>query len=72
MPHIGEKQELLAARVAAAAAIGLLVIFGSIPGFCGAGGGVCLWSGGCIFLPGEIIMGIFYKRMNKKAPLPVC
>ena len=69
MPHISEKQELLAARVAAAVAIGVAGYFGiNPPGFVAQVVAFAFGLAAASFFP-AIIMGIFYKRMNKEGAI---
>ncbi|MBK8970073.1 MAG: cation acetate symporter [Hahellaceae bacterium] len=69
MPDISEKQELLAARVAAAVAIGVAGYFGiNPPGFVAQVVAFAFGLAAASFFP-AIIMGIFYKRMNKEGAI---
>ncbi|WP_347332389.1 sodium:solute symporter family protein [Marinimicrobium locisalis] len=65
MPRITEKQELLAARLAAAAAIGLAGYLGiNPPGFVAEVVAFAFGLAAASFFP-AIIMGIFFKPMNQ-------
>ncbi len=69
MPNITEKQELLAARIAAAAAIFIAGYFGiNPPGFVAQVVAFAFGLAASTFFP-VIIMGIFYKRMNKEGAI---
>ncbi|AZZ91076.1 cation acetate symporter [Hahella sp. KA22] len=69
MPNISEKQELLAARIAAAAAIAVAGYFGiNPPGFVAQVVAFAFGLAAASFFP-AIIMGIFYKRMNKEGAI---
>ncbi|WLQ14807.1 sodium:solute symporter family protein [Hahella aquimaris] len=69
MPNISEKQELLAARIAAAAAIAIAGYFGiNPPGFVAQVVAFAFGLAAASFFP-AIIMGIFYKRMNKEGAI---
>jgi len=66
MPHISEKKELLAARLAAAAAIMVAGYFGiNPPGFVAQVVAFAFGLAASSFFP-AILMGIFYKKMNKE------
>lgn len=66
MPNISEKSELLAARVAAGVAIFIAGYFGiNPPGFVAQVVAFAFGLAAASFFP-AIIMGIFYKRMNKE------
>ena len=66
MPHIDEKKELLAARLAAAAAIMVAGYFGiNPPGFVAQVVAFAFGLAASSFFP-AILMGIFYKKMNKE------
>ena len=66
MPNISEKQELLAARVSAGVAIFIAGYFGiNPPGFVAQVVAFAFGLAAASFFP-AIIMGIFYKRMNKE------
>jgi cation/acetate symporter len=66
MPNITEKQELLAARVSAGVAIFIAGYFGiNPPGFVAQVVAFAFGLAAASFFP-AIIMGIFYKRMNKE------
>lgn len=63
-PNISEKNELLAARLSAAAAVVVAGYFGiNPPGFVAAVVALAFGLAAASFFP-AIIMGIFYKRMN--------
>ncbi len=69
MPNISEKQELLAARLAAAAAIAVAGYFGiNPPGFVAQVVAFAFGLAAASFFP-AIIMGIFSKRMNKEGAI---
>lgn len=69
MPHIDEKKELLAARIAAAAAICVAGYFGiNPPGFVAQVVAFAFGLAASSFFP-AILMGIFYKRMNKEGAI---
>ncbi|MAL98878.1 sodium:solute symporter family protein [Hydrocarboniclastica marina] len=69
MPNITEKQELLAARVAAGVAIFIAGYFGiNPPGFVAQVVAFAFGLAAASFFP-AIIMGIFYKRMNKEGAI---
>lgn len=66
MPNISEKAELLAARLSAAVAIFIAGYFGiNPPGFVAQVVAFAFGLAAASFFP-AIIMGIFYKRMNKE------
>ncbi|MCB1837379.1 MAG: cation acetate symporter, partial [Alcanivoracaceae bacterium] len=65
-PNISEKQELLAARVAAGFAVVVAGYFGiNPPGFVAQVVAFAFGLAAASFFP-VILMGIFYKRMNKE------
>ena len=65
-PNISDKQELLAARVAAAVAIVIAGLFGIYPpGFVAQVVAFAFGLAAASFFP-AILMGIFYKRMNRE------
>ncbi|MBO6655570.1 MAG: cation acetate symporter [Pseudomonadales bacterium] len=69
LPQITDKQELLAARVAAAVAIGIAGLFGIYPpGFVAQVVAFAFGLAAASFFP-VILLGIFYKRMNKEAAI---
>ena len=69
MPDISEKKELLAARLAAAAAIMVAGYFGiNPPGFVAQVVAFAFGLAASSFFP-AILMGIFYKRMNKEGAI---
>jgi cation/acetate symporter len=69
MPNISEKHELLAARLAAALAILIAGYFGiNPPGFVAQVVAFAFGLAAASFFP-AIIMGIFYKRMNKEGAI---
>ncbi|OZG72540.1 cation acetate symporter [Hahella sp. CCB-MM4] len=69
MPNISEKHELLAARIAAACAIAVAGYFGiNPPGFVAQVVAFAFGLAAASFFP-AIIMGIFYKRMNKEGAI---
>lgn len=69
MPTITEKQELLTARVAAAMAILIAGYFGiNPPGFVAQVVAFAFGLAAASFFP-VILMGIFYKRMNKEGAI---
>ncbi len=66
MPNISDKQELLAARIAAAVAIVIAGLFGIYPpAFVAQVVAFAFGLAAASFFP-AILMGIFYKRMNKE------
>ena len=66
MPSISEKQELLAARISAFAAVCVAGYFGiNPPGFVAATVALAFGLAAASFFP-AIILGIFYKKMNKE------
>ena len=69
MPSISDKQELFAARCAAAVAIGIAGIFGIYPpGFVAQVVAFAFGLAAASFFP-VILMGIFTKRMNKEGAI---
>ncbi len=65
-PDLSEKQELVAARLAAIGAVGVAAYFGiNPPGFVAAVVALAFGLAAASFFP-AIILGIFYKRMNKE------
>ena len=69
MPKISEKGELLAARIAAAAAVVVAGYFGiHPPGFVASVVALAFGLAAATFFP-AIIMGIFSKRMNKEGAI---
>ncbi|MCG7544324.1 cation acetate symporter [Pseudoalteromonas sp. MM17-2] len=68
-PNISDKQELLAARLAAMVAIGISAYFGiNPPGFVASVVAFAFGLAAASFFP-AIIMGIFSKRMNKEGAI---
>ena len=68
-PNISEKGELIAARLAAAVAVVVAGYFGiNPPGFVAAVVALAFGLAAASFFP-AIIMGIFYKRMNKEGAI---
>ena len=66
MPNITDKQELLAARLAAAVAVAIAGLFGIYPpGFVAQVVAFAFGLAAASFFP-AILMGIFYKRMNRE------
>lgn len=66
MPNITDKQELLAARMAAAVAVAIAGLFGIYPpGFVAQVVAFAFGLAAASFFP-AILMGIFYKRMNRE------
>jgi len=66
MPSISEKEELIAARLSAFAAVCVAGYFGiNPPGFVAATVALAFGLAAASFFP-AIILGIFYKRMNKE------
>lgn len=66
MPNITDKQELLAARISAAAAIGIAGLAGIYPpGFVASVVAFAFGLAAASFFP-AILLGIFYKRMNRE------
>ena len=66
MPSISEKEELIAARLSAFAAVCVAGYFGiKPPGFVAATVALAFGLAAASFFP-AIILGIFYKRMNKE------
>jgi len=69
MPNISEKGELLAARISAAFAVVVAGYFGiNPPGFVAAVVALAFGLAAASFFP-AIILGIFYKRMNKEGAI---
>ena len=69
MPNISEKQELLAARLSAVVAICIAGYFGiNPPGFVAQVVAFAFGLAASSFFP-VILMGIFYKRMNKEGAI---
>ena len=69
MPQISDKQELLFARIAAAAAIGVAGWFGiNPPGFVAQVVAFAFGLAAASLFP-AILMGIFWKRMNKEGAI---
>ena len=69
MPSISEKQELLAARFSAFIAVCIAGYFGiNPPGFVAAVVALAFGLAAASFFP-AIIMGIFYKKMNKEGAI---
>lgn len=69
MPGISEKKELLAARVAAGVAVVIAGLFGIYPpGFVAQVVAFAFGLAAASFFP-AIVMGIFYKRMNKEGAI---
>ncbi|WP_338813985.1 sodium:solute symporter family protein [Bernardetia sp. Wsw4-3y2] len=69
MPNISEKGELVAARIAAAVAIVIAGLFGIYPpGFVAQVVAFAFGLAAASFFP-VIVMGIFYKRMNKEGAI---
>ena len=65
-PNISEKKELIAARTAATLAVCLAGYFGiNPPGFVAATVALAFGLAAASFFP-AILMGIFYKKMNKE------
>ncbi|MCG8612641.1 MAG: cation acetate symporter [Pseudomonadales bacterium] len=68
-PNISEKQELLAARIAAACAIAVAGYFGiNPPGFVAQVVAFAFGLAAASFFP-AILLGIFHKRMNKEGAI---
>ena len=68
-PNITEKQELVAARLAAVAAVCVAGYFGiNPPGFVAAVVALAFGLAAASFFP-AIILGIFYKKMNKEGAI---
>ena len=66
MPNITDRQELLAARIAAAVAIGIAGLAGIYPpGFVASVVAFAFGLAAASFFP-AILLGIFYKRMNRE------
>ena len=66
MPNITDKQELLAARISAAVAIGIAGLAGVYPpGFVASVVAFAFGLAAASFFP-AILLGIFYKRMNRE------
>ena len=69
MPSISERQELLFARISAAVAIGIAGLFGIYPlGFVAQVVAFAFGLAAASFFP-VILLGIFWKRMNKEAAI---
>lgn len=69
MPGISEKKELLAARIAAGTAVVIAGLFGIYPpGFVAQVVAFAFGLAAASFFP-AIVMGIFYKRMNKEGAI---
>lgn len=69
MPNITEKQELIAARVAAFVAVSIAALLGIYPpGFVAQVVAFAFGLAASSFFP-TIILGIFYKRMNKEGAI---
>ena len=69
MPNMTDKQELLSARLAALVAVGIAGYFGiHPPGFVAAVVALAFGLAAASFFP-AIILGIFYKRMNKEGAI---
>ncbi|PCI63138.1 MAG: cation acetate symporter [Kordiimonadales bacterium] len=69
MPHISDKQELMYARIAAAAAVGVAGYAGiNPPGFVAAVVAFAFGLAAASLFP-AILMGIFYKKMNKEGAI---
>jgi len=69
MPGITERQELMAARIAAAVAVGISGLFGIYPpGFVAQVVAFAFGLAAASFFP-VILLGIFSKRMNKEAAI---
>jgi len=69
MPHINDRQELLFARLAAALAVVIAGIFGIYPpGFVAEVVAFAFGLAAASFFP-VILLGIFYKRMNKEGAI---
>jgi len=69
MPQITERQELLFARIAAAVAVGIAGLFGVYPpGFVAQVVAFAFGLAAASFFP-VILLGIFYKRMNKEGAI---
>ncbi|MBB6463950.1 sodium:solute symporter family protein [Flammeovirga kamogawensis] len=69
MPNISEKGELIAARISAACAVVVAGYFGiHPPGFVAAVVALAFGLAAASFFP-AIILGIFYKRMNKEGAI---
>ncbi|WP_338765722.1 sodium:solute symporter family protein [Bernardetia sp. ABR2-2B] len=69
MPNISEKGELVAARIAAAVAVTIAGLFGIYPpGFVAEVVAFAFGLAAASFFP-VIVMGIFYKRMNKEGAI---
>ncbi len=68
-PNISEKGELIAARLSALVAVGLAGYFGiHPPGFVAATVALAFGLAAASFFP-AIVLGIFYKRMNKEGAI---
>lgn len=69
MPNISEKQELIAARIAAFVAVAIAALLGIYPpGFVAQVVAFAFGLAASSFFP-AIILGIFYKRMNKEGAI---
>ena len=69
MPHISDEQELMYARIAAAAAVGVAGYAGiNPPGFVAAVVAFAFGLAASSLFP-AILMGIFYKKMNKEGAI---
>lgn len=69
MPNITDKQELLAARISAAMAIGIAGLAGIYPpGFVASVVAFAFGLAAASFFP-AILLGIFYKRMNREGAI---
>jgi cation/acetate symporter len=69
MPNISDKQELVYARIAATVAVVIAGYFGiNPPGFVAAVVALAFGLAAASFFP-AIILGIFYKRMNKEGAI---
>ncbi len=68
-PNLTEKEELVTARLAAILAVGVAAYFGiNPPGFVAAVVALAFGLAAASFFP-AIILGIFYKRMNKEGAI---
>ena len=68
-PNITEKQELIAARISAIGAVCVAGYFGiNPPGFVAAVVALAFGLGAASFFP-AIVLGIFYKKMNKEGAI---
>jgi cation/acetate symporter len=69
MPHINDRQELMFARIAAAAAVGVAGLFGIYPpGFVAQVVAFAFGLAAASFFP-VILLGIFSTRMNKEGAI---